>query len=387
MGSMNHLLTLPALFLFAVAAVAAAQDAASQAPATPVPASPDATVQDAAMQEAPPVSRHNFRYSFAIIDDATFYSDLRVKTPQVLNQLLLEPSFTLRYRERWSFSSSVVGLANTYGDTHTGLRVKEAYAGLSAGDFDFMAGRRIVRWGTGYAFTAAGVLDPPRSATNPTDRLNINEGRDMIKADWVHGPHALTLAWSSAVLAPSKSTLHDTTAFRYNVLVRGFDTALIAGNDRGGDAFGALAFTRVLGQAWEVHGEAAWREHEAILLGAKYTLTNGITFIGEFYTPPNTAYYRSMSISPTAGRQHYAFLRASKSRLRELPGWKQWDLTGSAVMNLDDHSYTGIFDAERRFGNRFSSYVHLEVPQGKKTSEYGVTPYAASTSAGVRFQL
>jgi hypothetical protein len=384
---MNHLLTLPALFLLTVSSVAAAQDAASQPPATSVHASPDATVQDAAMQEAPPISRHNFRYSFAAIDDATFYSDLRVKTPQVLNQLLLEPSFTLRYRERWSFSSSVVGLANTYGDTHTGLRVKEAYAGLSAGDFDVMAGRRIVRWGTGYAFTAAGVLDPPRSATNPTDRLNINEGRDMIKADWVHGPHALTLAWSSAVLAPSKSTLHDTTAFRYNVLVRGFDTALIAGNDRGGDAFGALAFTRVLGQAWEVHGEAAWREHEAILLGAKYTLTNGITFIGEFYTPPNTAYYRSMSISPTAGRQHYAFLRASKSRLRELPGWKQWDLTGSAVMNLDDHSYTGIFDAERRFGNRFSSYVHLEVPQGKKTSEYGVTPYAASTSAGVRFQL
>lgn len=384
---MNRLLTLPALFLLAVASLAGAQDAATQPPASQVPGSLDATVQDPAMQEAPPISRHNFRYSFAVIDDATFYSDLRVKAPQVLNQLLLEPSFTLRYHERWSFSSSVVGLASTYGDTHTGLRVKEAYAGLSTGDFDFMAGRRIVRWGTGYAFTAAGVLDPPRIATNPTDRLNINEGRDMIKADWVHGPHALTLAWSSAVLAPSKSTLHDTTAFRYNVLVRGFDTALIAGDDRGGDAFGALAFTRVLGQAWEVHGEAAWREHEALLLGAKYTLANGITFIGEFYTPPNTAYYRSMSISPTAGRQHYAFLRASKSRLRELPGWKQWDLTGSVVMNLDDHSYTGIFDAERRFGNRFSSYVHLEVPQGKKTSEFGATPYAASTSAGVRFQL
>jgi hypothetical protein len=384
---MKHLLTLPALFLLAVSAVAAAQDVASPIPENAVPASPDATVKDAAMQEAPPVSRPNFRYSFAVIDDATFYSDLRMKTPQILNQLLLEPSFTLRYRERWSFSSSVVGLASTYGDTHTGLRVKEAYAGLSAGDFDFMAGRRIVRWGTGYAFTAAGVLDPPRIATNPTDRLNINEGRDMIKADWVHGPHALTLAWSSTVLAPAKATLHDTTAFRYNVLVHGFDTALIAGDDRGGDAFGALAFTRVLGQAWEVHGEAAWREHEAILLGAKYTLSSGITFIGEFYTPPNTAYYRSMSISAMAGRQHYAFLRASKSRLRELPGWKQWDLTGSAVMNLDDQSYTGIFDAERRFGNRFSSYVHLEVPGGKKTSEFGATPYAAATSAGVRFQL
>ena len=70
--------------------------------------------------------------------------------------------------------------------------MKETYAGISAGDFDFTAGRKMVRWGTGYAFTAAGVLDPPRDPTNPTDRLNVNEGRDMVKADWVHGPHAFT---------------------------------------------------------------------------------------------------------------------------------------------------------------------------------------------------
>ena len=128
-----------------------------------------------------------------------------------------------------------------------------------------------MRWGTGYAFTAAGVLDPPRDPTNPTDRLNLNQGRDMVKADYVHGPHAFSFAWSTAALAPTASNLHDTTAFRYNVLVHGFDTSLIAGDDRGGDSFGALTFTRVLGQAWELHGEAAWREQAAVLIGAKYT--------------------------------------------------------------------------------------------------------------------
>ena len=167
----------------------------------------------------------------------------------------------------------------------------------------------MVRWGTGYAFTAAGVLDPPRDPTNPTDRLNVNQGRDMIKADWVHGPHALTLAWSTAALAPANSTLRDTTAFRYNVLVRGFDTSLIAGNDRGGDSFGGLTFTRVLGQAWEVHGEAVWREQAAVLIGAKCTLRSGVTFIGEFYTPPNIPYFRDMSVSPLAGRQTLRLLQ------------------------------------------------------------------------------
>ena len=344
--------------------------------------------QDDPAPDAPVAeSRCDFRYSFAAIEDATRYGNLQVPMPKMLNQILLEPSFTLRYRQRWSLSSSVVGVAGTYSDTATQLRVKETYAGLSAGDFDFTLGRRIVRWGTGYAFTAAGVLDPPRDPTNPTDRLNLNEGRDMIKADWVRGPHALSLAWSTAALAPPQSNLRDTTAFRYNVLVHGFDTSLIAGHDRGGDTFGGLTFTRVLGEAWELHGEAAWREHEAILLGAKYTTTSGITFIGEFFTPPNIAYYRDMTIFPLVGRQHYAFLRAGKTRLRELPGWKQWDLAASAVANLNDRSYTAIFDAERRFGNHFSSYLHLEVPAGKATSEYGATPYSAASSVGVRFQL
>ena len=209
----------------------------------------------------------------------------------------------------------------------------------------------------------------------------------MIKADYVHGPHAFSAAWSSAALAPAAANLHDTTAFRYNVLVHGFDTSLIAGDDRGGDAFGGLTFTRVLGEAWEIHGEAAWREHEAILLGAKYTTPTGITFLGEFFTPPNIPYYQHMTLSPLAGRQHYLYLSAYKNRLRELPGWKQWDLSAAAVANLNDRSFTAIFDANRRFGNHFSTYLHLEVPSGSGKSEYGATPYSAATSVGVRFQL
>jgi len=392
-------------------------------------ASWQAMAQDTLPQDAPaPEKRFDTRYTFALIDDATFDSNFipplpatasqSMKDPAVtlfLNQLLVEPSFSLRYQHRWSIASSMVGVAQSYRGlstadfdipasnpgataaldaalepvtgTRTAFRVKETYAGLSAGDFDFMVGRRIVRWGTGYAFTAAGVLDPPRIPTNPTDRLNLNEGRDMVKADYVHGPNAFTLAWSSAALAPAAANLHDTTAFRYNVLVHGFDTALIAGDDRGGDAFGGLTFTRVFGEAWEVHGEAAWREHEAILMGSKYTAANGIALIGEFYTPPNIPYYRDATVSPIAGRQYYAFFTAYKNRLRELPGWKQWDLSAAIVTNLNDHSYTTIFDANRRFGKRFSAYLHMEIPVGKSTSEYGATPYSAATSMGVRFQL
>lgn len=327
------------------------------------------------------------RFSLTTIDDSTFYGGKSANQPGVLNQVLVEPAFALRYQQRFTVSTSLIGQSTTYYDNASQLRVKELYSGVSAGDFDFTLGRKMLRWGTGYAFTAAGVLDPPRDPTNPTDRLNVNEGRDMIKADWVRGPHALTIAWSTAAFAPANSALHDTTAFRYNGLVRGFDASLIAGNDRGGDSFGALTFTRVLGQAWEIHGEAIWREQAAALIGAKCTLRSGVTFIGEFYTPPNTPYFRDLSVSPFAGRQHYAFVNASKSRLRELPGWKEWDVSGSIVANLDDHSYVPVFDVSRWFGNHFSAYTHVELPRGSKASDYGAAPYRSATSFGVRFQL
>lgn len=342
-----------------------------------------------AAQDAAPAEekRYDTRYSVSLIEDATFYGNLSAPVPEVLNQLLLEPTFSVRYRSRWSFSTSMVGVATSYSDTSTRLHVKETYIGLSAGDFDMMAGRKMLRWGTGYAFTAAGVLDPPRVATDPSDRLNVNEGRDMLKTDWVHGSHALSLAWSTAALAGKGTNLHDTTAFRYNVLVHGFDTSLIAGRDRDADSFGALTFTRVLGQAWELHGEAAWREHEAILMGAKFTMACGVTFIGEFYTPPNTAYFRSSTVSAIAGRQHYGFLNVAKSRLRELPGWKEWDVSGSVVTNFDDRSSTGILDMNRWFGKHVSSYLHIVFPSGSKASEFGAAPYATATSVGIRFQL
>ena len=338
-------------------------------------------------QDASEESPWRTRYSVSAIDDATFYGNLREPLPTVLNQVLVEPSFGVRYQQRLTFSTSLIGITRSYTDNSSQLRVKEAYVGVSAGDFDFTAGRKMVRWGTGYAFTAAGVLDPPRIPTDPSDRLNVNEGRDMVKADYVHGKHAFTLAWSTAALAPANTDLHDTTAFRYNVLVHGFDTALIAGNDHGGDSFGGVTFTRVVGQGWEIHGEGLWREQAAVLLGAKCTLHSGVTFIGEFFTPPNIPYYRDMSVSPLAGRQHYALFNVGKSRLRERPGWKEWDLSGSIVANLDDYSYTGVVDVNRWFGNHFSSYLHVEIPEGSKTSDYGAAPYSTATSIGMRFQL
>ena len=73
-----------------------------------------AAAQDNPMPEE---SRFSTRYAVGVIDDATFYGGLRAPIPEVLNQLLVEPSFDLKYRSRWNFSTSLIGDEVTYADT------------------------------------------------------------------------------------------------------------------------------------------------------------------------------------------------------------------------------------------------------------------------------
>lgn len=337
--------------------------------------------------ESTPQPAGETRYSVSVADEAIFAAGLRVPGQDKSNLLLVQPSFAYRRGDRWRVSTSLAVIA--IGESHALLRVREAYAGYSAGDFDISAGKRLVRWGTGYAFTPTGILDPPRNATDPTDRLNLNEGREMVKADWIHGSSDVTVAWASAGLATRhRPGMRETFAARYNVLSHGFDTSWIVARDRGGATFAGANFTRVFGESVEVHGEFAHREGMAVLVGGKYTARSGLTWIGEFYTPPDTACYRPGGMPAGLGRQHYAFLRASKSRLRELPGWKEWDVSASIVVNLDDHSRIGVFDASRRFGNHLSAYLHATTPAGKQwQSQFGMLPYSALVSLGIRCQM
>ncbi len=328
------------------------------------------------------------RYAVSLTEEGSTAVDLDAPGPHQGNLLLLSPSFSWRYADRWRFSTSLAAYARTQGDTHAILRVKETYVGYSVGDFDFSAGKRLVRWGTGYAFTATGILDPPRIATDPTDHLNLNQGREMITADWISGKHDVTVAWADAgLLSTHRPGMRETTAIRYNTLVDGFDSTLIVAHDRGGATFAGGNFTRVFGDRVELHGELAYRDGTAVLFGGKYTTASGITTIAEFYTPPNNAYYRNPAMPPSVGRQHYGFVRVNKARLRELPGWKEWDLSVSLVANLDDRSRIAVFDAGRRFGDRFYAYLRAQTPGGKWHSEYGMIPYSALVSVGVSFQM
>jgi len=323
--------------------------------------------------------RGEMRYSVSLTDEGEFAAGLRVPGTDRGNLLLLEPTFAYKGGDFWRFSTSFAAVTTTQGETNSQVRVRETYLGIDVGDVDLTIGKRLLRWGTGYAFTVTGVLDPPRVATDPTDRLNLNEGREMATADWVSGRNNVTVAWASAgLLDTHRPGMLETAAVRYNVLVDGFDTSVIVAHDRGGNTFSGANFTRVFGEAVELHGEFGWRDTAlaGALIGGKYTTRSGVTAIAEFYTPA------------TAERQRYGFVRFGKSRLRERPGWKEWDVTVSLVASLGDGSHIAVLDAGRRFGKHFYAHTHTQSPTGKRNaSVFGAIPYSALASIGVTFQL
>lgn len=320
------------------------------------------------------------RAGLSLTDEGSSAAGLRVHDARNGNALLLQPSFAIRQGQRWRFSTSLAAVTATHGETRARLRVKETYFGYTAGDVDLAIGKRIVKWGTGYAFTPTGVLDPRRNAADPTDRLNLNEGREMVTADYVRGRHAFTAAWASGgVVQQHRPGMRETFALRYNAMIAGFDSSVVVAQERGRRMFTGVNFTRVVGEAVEVHGELAHRDAAAALVGGKFTARSGLSTIAEFYSAP-----------PENGRprRQYGFVNVGKSRLRDRPGWKEWDVSAALVINLTDRSRIAIFNANRWFGNHLSLYGRAEVPAGKAwRSEYGMIPYAALIAAGFRVNL
>ncbi len=386
-----------------------------------------ATAEDPAAQPTPEPTlsaenpRSEWRLALSLGNETSGATGAAADVPSVSNLALAQPSIAYRHGDRWRAAGSFVGLLDTYGETRGRVRVRETYVSLSAGDLDLAAGKKLLRWGTGYAFTPTGILDPPRRPTDATDRLNLNEGRELLMANWIRGPHSLTAALASAgILEHPRPGMYATAALRYNALVAGFDASLIYAHARHSIDFYGLNFTRVIGSRLEVHGEAAWRvgteevalpgltqpvaladtSRVAALLGGKYTLGAGVTAIFELYSADGLIPVAGAEFSvagaggaPTGlqvstERRHYALVTANKARLRELPGWRDWDLAATALVNLSDGSLIAVLDAERRLGLRYAAHLRVTTPAGARSrSEYGMIPYTTQVSIGLRFQM
>jgi len=179
-------------------------------------------------------------------------------------------------------------------------RASEGYVRVSTTPWmDVEAGKRLVRWGVGYGFSPAGVLDPPRIATDPTDRLGLNEGRGMAGVNLFRGSATLSVvAASSGMLATRART----------VLHGGVDLAAIGMIGRHGRSSLGGTFTHVVGDRLEWHGEAIVQNEPALpravsaAAGLQYTFAAGVNVVLEYHRNPRGP-----------GGSDFVFLRASRA--------------------------------------------------------------------------
>jgi hypothetical protein len=247
-----------------------------------------------------------------------------LSTDEVAGRLRLNGELAF-HLERWSLKSRAtvdVTAARPHRsdasrvDGDFGLR--DLYLNGSLGPFQVSAGRKILKWSNGYAWSPAGILDPVRDPADPQDRLGRTRGRDLVQLDYYHGAHTFSVVASAPGRFwrgrfPSEGIL----AARHHVVWKSLELATSGGWRPHGTSVGAVTLNYAVGDHVAFHGEASFtRGTDALyprstqpgtettlfgadfmaplraddralcarwLLGLNYTFGNGLNLIAEYY--------------------------------------------------------------------------------------------------------
>ncbi len=266
-------------------------------------------------------------YRFSAADEVTI-SKLNLETPLNYQNRILPQStkgneatgnFFLGYGGL-STSLNIGTLASNLSAPEYNYSIRELSYDLSLTDnLDITAGKKILKWGTGYAFNPTGVVEPQRSASDPSDRLNQNEGRTLVAVNAFSGKSSLTFVYVNDAKFESWK-LHEGEqdfALRAYTLLNGLDLSGILHYKKGDRLEAGTNWSYVLGDNLELHGEFLAKrgssnlyhkiitmdnaeqiftsdpyvqlfEHSSqifykLVVGGQYTFENGVNVAVEYY--------------------------------------------------------------------------------------------------------
>ena len=248
-------------------------------------------------------------------------------------------------------------------DGHWRAAAREAFARVSIAPWmDVEAGKRINRWGVGYGFSPTGVIDPPRLAVDPTDRLGRQEGRTMVRADFFHKDASLTVALASGGLTAMRAR---------GILPGGLEVSAIGAVTPDGRGSGGASFTHVLGQRLEWHGEFMAGRTVSAAAGLQYT-ASGLNVVFE--------YHRHGAQSNATRPVHNAFIRAARAgqNLRIAP-----ELI--VIRSLDNRSITTVAGIGLNVRSRFQVYARATLSTLRNPGRPFVGTELFNAGAVIRF--
>ncbi len=182
------------------------------------------------------------------------------------------------------------------------------YAARPSDRLTLEAGKRVLKWGKGYAWNPVGFVERPK---DPNDPDLTREGFVLATADYVRsfdGP-LKTLAFTPVILPVGKDINDDfsrekgvSLAARLYLLYRDTDIDFLFLSDGSRSGAVGMDFSRNLAANFEVHGELAYtlnrivaaldeqdrlvtdtRDVTSGLLGMRYLTKGNITWIAEVY--------------------------------------------------------------------------------------------------------
>jgi hypothetical protein len=245
-------------------------------------------------------------------------------TDEVMGRLRLNGELAF-HLERWSLKARATAdltAARAHrsddGRVDGDFAVRDLYLNGSLGPFQVSAGRKILKWSNGYAWSPAGIVDPVRDPADPQDRLGRMRGRDLVQLDYYRGAHTLSLVAS----APGRFWREPfppegIVAVRHHLVWKSLEVATSGGWRPSGRSVGAFTFNYTVGDHVGFHGEASvTRGTDALyprstlpgtattlfgadysaplraderdacarwLLGLSYTFANGLNVVAEYY--------------------------------------------------------------------------------------------------------
>ena len=300
----------------------------------------------------------------------------------------------------------------------------------------FDVGKRVLRWGKGYAWSPVGFVERPKDSSDPQAS---REGFTMASGEWTRSlPGAVSTIGLTGLVVPTDTHLNSDFGEKESLnpaaklYLLAWDTDLDfmwRGKGARPQSFG-FDFSRNVGSALEVHGEWARTldaprnivsaagnlqrseaSYNAWLLGLRYLTQNEVTWIVEYYRNGNgydagelDDYYtfldraladgaapaledRARKIAQSGyGRANpgsdYLYAKASVS---EPFGWVYGSAALTAMTNLKDHSWQLVPEVGYTGFNNVELRARAFFLEGAAHSEFGEKPASRRLEVYARF--
>jgi hypothetical protein len=257
--------------------------------------------------------------------------------------------------------------------------VGEAYAQVNVRKWlDISGGRVIEKWGTAYAWNPTSFVGPAKNPTDPNDRRSAYRGVDMVRADVFVRDTTVSLY----------AMRHGAFAARAYRMIRGSDVSLYVRRDRDASREG-LSLSRVFGDAWEVHAEAARTTREGqravmrAVAGGQYTFSNAINITLEVYHGSDGLTARQWDAFRTSiAPRSFAPLQMARTYGFARGAWHESELI--VIRNLRDGSSLVRVRLTRKLWPNVSAYLIDTEFLGNRSTEMGMVPIEREVTVGAR---